>query len=82
MSSHCQHTMDTLKDSAREIELWRSIAIRMSVVVVIVVVAASNSNAQDEHKFTFDVGGGYSPLVGDISSRLNNGWNIVCGWRV
>jgi opacity protein-like surface antigen len=79
MSSHCQHTMGTLKGSAREITLWRSIAIRMSIVVLIVVVAASNSNAQDDHKFTFDVGGGYSPLVGDMSSRLNNGWNIVVG---
>jgi opacity protein-like surface antigen len=51
----------------------------MSVVVLIVVVTASNSNAQDDHKFTFDAGGGYSPLVGDISSRLNNGWNVVVG---
>jgi opacity protein-like surface antigen len=43
------------------------------------LAAASNSNAQDDHKFTFDVGAGVSPLVGDISSRLDNGWHVVVG---
>jgi opacity protein-like surface antigen len=37
------------------------------------------SHAQDAHRFTFDVGGGASPLVGDIGTRLDNGWNFVVG---
>jgi opacity protein-like surface antigen len=35
--------------------------------------------AQDTHRFTFNAGAGASPLVGDISSRLNNGWNVTVG---
>jgi opacity protein-like surface antigen len=35
--------------------------------------------AQDAHRFTFNAGAGASPLVGDISTRLNNGWNVDVG---
>jgi opacity protein-like surface antigen len=37
------------------------------------------STAQDEHRYTLHGGAGVSPLVGDISSRLDNGWHITVG---
>jgi opacity protein-like surface antigen len=37
------------------------------------------SEAQDSHRFTFNAGAGASPLVGDISTRLDNGWNFTVG---
>ncbi len=38
-----------------------------------------DSQAQDIHQFTFHVSAGVSPLVGDISKRLDNGWHITVG---
>jgi Outer membrane protein beta-barrel domain len=35
--------------------------------------------ARTEHGWTADVGGGVTPLVGDISHRLDNGWNFRVG---
>src|ERR1700730_16195113 len=37
---------------------------------------AISGHAQEarEHWYTFNIGGGYSPLVGQISDRLDNGW--------
>jgi hypothetical protein len=37
------------------------------------------SQAQDDHRFTFHGGAGVSPLVGDVSTRLDNGWHIGFG---
>jgi opacity protein-like surface antigen len=39
----------------------------------------STGYAQDTHRFTFNAGAGASPLVGDISTRLDNGWNVTVG---
>jgi opacity protein-like surface antigen len=47
--------------------------------VVLVLVLAAGGYAQDLHRFTFHAGAGFSPLVGDISSRLDNGWNFEVG---
>lgn len=35
--------------------------------------------AQNERSWSANVGGGYSPLVGAISNRLDNGWNAKVG---
>jgi opacity protein-like surface antigen len=41
------------------------------------------AHAQDQDqiksRFTFQGGAGFSPLVGDISSRLDNGWHVTFG---
>jgi opacity protein-like surface antigen len=47
--------------------------------IVLVLALAGISHAQDEHRFTFHAGAGVSPLTGDISSRLENGWHITFG---
>jgi hypothetical protein len=42
---------------------------------------AISGHAQEarEHWYTFNIGGGYSPLVGQISDRLDNGWHATGG---
>jgi opacity protein-like surface antigen len=49
------------------------------LVALVIFFLASVSAAQDEHRFTVHAGAGVSPLVGDISSRLENGWNVTVG---
>lgn len=33
----------------------------------------------DFHHWSFNIGAGFSPLLGDIHSRLNNGWHVTGG---
>ena len=47
--------------------------------VFVCLLLGTLSLAQDDHRFTFHAGGGFTPMVGDISSRLNNGWNFDAG---
>jgi opacity protein-like surface antigen len=49
------------------------------VAGAILVCTAAYGRAQEEHPFTLSAGGGFSPVVGDISSRLNNGWHFTVG---
>ncbi|HVO59593.1 MAG TPA: outer membrane beta-barrel protein [Terriglobales bacterium] len=37
------------------------------------------ASAQSERRWSASVGGGYTPLVGAISNRLDNGWNARVG---
>ena len=37
------------------------------------------AGAQSEHPVAVNVGGGFSPLVGDVSSHLTNGWHMAGG---
>ena len=58
---------------------FRKLSIHRVASILILLVVASYSQAQDEHGYTFDVGAGFSPLVADISTRLNNGWHVTFG---
>lgn len=52
----------------------------LGIGLAIVLQAFTNlGHAQDTHRFTFNAGAGASPLVGDISTRLDNGWNVTVG---
>ena len=58
---------------------------RMSVSTALAVAQfaalllfAGMASAQD-HRWTGDVGGGYTPLVGAIGDRLDNGWHVTFG---
>ena len=44
-----------------------------------ILLSCSLCQAQDEHKLTVEGGGGVSPLVGDISNRLDTGWHMMFG---
>jgi len=59
--------------------LFGHLSIHLVTSAVIVLSMAVCSHAQDEHRWTANVGGGVSPLVGDISKRLDNGWHITVG---
>jgi outer membrane protein W len=47
-------------------------------VAVLLVLLSLTSLAQD-HRWTFQAGGGFSPLLGDLNNRLDNGWNVAGG---
>lgn len=49
------------------------------VVLMFAALMPVSSFAQSEHPFTVNVGGGFTPLTGDISHRLDNGWHVDVG---
>ena len=49
------------------------------LAVLVATVALSGRAQDDERHFTLNAGAGFSPLVGQISDRLNNGWNVTVG---
>src|ERR1700722_2549351 len=49
------------------------------VVVALILAAVVSGRAQDERRYTLNAGGGFSPLLGHISDRLDNGWNVTVG---
>jgi opacity protein-like surface antigen len=62
---------------------WTSTAFHHLLIVTTALllagVAAIAAQAQDEHKLTIEGGGGVSPLVGNISNRLDTGWHVTLG---
>lgn len=54
---------------------FRQLSINLAVSALILLPLSLYGGAQDQPRVVFDVSGGFSPLVGDISSRLNNGWH-------
>jgi len=54
--------------------------IRAGVAAALLISFASLAAAQDEgHRWTANVGVGFTPLVGALDRRLDNGWNISFG---
>lgn len=45
----------------------------------LLLLAVAPGDAQDQRRFTFNVGAGFSPLAGQINERLDNGWNFTLG---
>jgi opacity protein-like surface antigen len=58
---------------------FRGLSICLGTAALILVSLTVRSNAQDDHRYTLHGGAGVSPLVGDISTRLDNGWHITVG---
>ena len=78
------HTQETYKmvSNSLNISARREIArFAVPVLVFMVLSLASLAGAQtsEEHKWNFNVGAGVTPMVGDISSRLNTGWHVTVG---
>ena len=59
--------------------LFRRLSIYLGTSALILLSLTVCGHAQDEHGFTLNGGAGVSPLVGDISTRLDNGWHITVG---
>lgn len=62
---------------------WRVLLQRFSAfkVALLIVAIATCGYAQSgqAHRFTFNVGGGVTPLTGQLSTRLDNGWHVTFG---
>ena len=51
-----------------------------TLALALVIGCPVRGHAQEpESWYTFNIGAGYSPLVGQISDRLNNGWHATGG---
>ena len=55
--------------------LLRAVALAMILTCFIGIAAAQEA----EHKWTANLGAGFTPLVGALDQRLDNGWNISFG---
>lgn len=52
---------------------------RIGVLACLVCFAMVFACAQSERPIAVNIGGGFTPLVGDVSSHLNNGWHMTGG---
>jgi opacity protein-like surface antigen len=57
----------------------RTFLTKYLLIAVPLLTAPMSARAQDERRFTVNAGAGFSPLVGQISDRLNNGWHVTVG---
>jgi opacity protein-like surface antigen len=67
------HTHNRVR--SRGLQLFGKTLLTLLVLLCVVLTAA----AQDEHKLTIEGGGGVSPLLGQISNRLDTGWHVTFG---
>jgi hypothetical protein len=49
---------------------------RFALLLSLSIVCFSQT---EDRGFTFHAGGGYTPLIGDLSDRLDHGWNFQAG---
>lgn len=65
---------------AQLLSLKRSKWLSYFVTIMFVLLGMSMlTAAQDERPWSINMGGGYTLLVGKISNRLDNGWNMKVG---
>ena len=50
-----------------------------TIFTLVALSLCSAAQVEELHHLTLNVGGGVSPLVGSIGSRLNTGWNLTAG---
>lgn len=64
---------------AAKFKIVRQISVGLVLLGLSLLTMTLRSVAQDEHSYTLYGGAGFSPLVGDVSSRLDNGWHLTVG---
>jgi opacity protein-like surface antigen len=57
----------------------RNVAFAVTVLLILGFALTGHAQEPTEHWYTFNVGAGFTPLVGQVSNRLNNGWNARGG---
>jgi opacity protein-like surface antigen len=55
------------------------LGLRAGVLAALLCLATAFAGAQSERPVAINIGGGFSPLTGDVSSHLNNGWHMTGG---
>jgi hypothetical protein len=58
---------------------WGVYITRLSLAAILLPCVTVVCFAQTDHRFTFNAGAGFTPLVGGISDRLENGWHVTFG---
>src|SRR5882757_9029867 len=58
---------------------FRLFSIHSEGFFLLLLATRPYGETQDERGYTFDAGAGLSPLVSDISTRLDNGWHVTFG---
>src|SRR5260370_40926187 len=62
------------------IKKMRTYLMRAAALTMVLTCFTGIAAAQEaEHKWTANVGAGFTPLVGALDRRLDNGWNISFG---
>jgi opacity protein-like surface antigen len=59
--------------------LARTVWLVLLLIVCPALIAFGQTTTSVERPFTFNVGGGYTPMVGQISTHLDNGWHFTVG---
>lgn len=49
------------------------------MLAAVLFLTTLTASAQSEHPVTVNVGGGFTPLTGNLSRRLDNGWHFTGG---
>lgn len=53
---------------------------QFALITALILTFATIASAQgEEHKWTANVGAGFTPLVGALNKRLDNGWHVTFG---
>ena len=56
-------------------QIWK----RSAVTACMILLFSATLTAQETQRFTFDLGAGFTPTVGNTGRQLDNGWNIKVG---
>jgi hypothetical protein len=59
--------------------LTKGFLARRAILQLFVVITIVGTASAQDHRLTADIGAGYTPLVGAIGDRLDNGWHITFG---
>jgi len=70
------HEPDAMVRYSRELHMMSKGRSFSLVAFVVALFSLSAGTASADQNWTFELGGGISPTVGDVSSRLNTGWNV------
>lgn len=64
-------------NTARVDSTLRVFSIDLVLAALTFLLVPAPVHAQDDRGFTLSANAGFSPLVGDISKRLDNGWHVA-----
>ena len=59
--------------------IWLSRGIARLAILVILSVGVASAQDFESHRWTANVGIGFTPLVGALDTRLDNGWHVTFG---
>ena len=57
----------------------RHFGLAVTMVCLTALLGVASDAYSQDHRFTFNVGAGVTPVVGPLARRLDNGWNISAG---